>query len=180
MRSLPIKRKARSRILCRDSGGKAMKQDPHTRVRRPWSALSFGHAILGKEKLRTLPRERAVSRSYIVMCGLPMLFPSLFPVSGRSSACVGSGIANGGPAPFRMAPFPPVKSSESDVVADKPRSSGPQVHVRAAHHPYIFVAVPNIRVGHAYCHLRHRWRNVHHGRSHRNRAASGQRGSESE
>ena len=69
-------------------------------------------------------------------------------------ARVWSGIANGGSAPFWMAPFPPVKAVETDGVADQPNLTGAKVHILAAHHADVFDTIPDVRVRHADRHYR--------------------------
>jgi hypothetical protein len=61
-----------------------------------------------------------------------------------------------------MASFPPVKALEPPRLANCPTSSGPKVHVLAAHKANIFDAIPDIRVRHADRHHRLGRANRHH------------------
>jgi hypothetical protein len=93
---------------------------------------------------------------------LPVLFATLFPSRRGSATRIPSLVADGASMPIRMAPFPSVKTAQSEVVTDQPGSSRPQVIIRAAHQADVFVAIPDIRVGHAKLHDRPRHADFHH------------------
>jgi hypothetical protein len=53
-----------------------------------------------------------------------------------------------------MPAFPTAKAVPPPGVEVQPNSSSPHIHIAVAHHPYVFIAIPDVGLGHADCHYR--------------------------